>query len=131
MLARRLLIFLAVLIALTALAAGVAPRDPVGGGDGGPPPSVTSSPAPDPVERTLRAEETGQRVVARVGQTVVLTVEASTLDTVHIAEVGSEGVEPASPARFELRADVPGSYAIELLESGRRIGTLDIRPARG
>ncbi len=130
MLARRLLIVLAVLIALTALAAGVSPRDPVSGG-GGTPPSVDAAPAPPPVARTLRAEETGQRVVARVGQTVVLTVEASTLDTVHIAEVGSEGVEPASPARFELRADVPGSYAIELLESGRRIGTLDIRPARG
>ena len=130
MLARRLLIALAIVIALTALAAGVAPRDPVGSGDAGTPPSAGASPA-RAVERTLRAEGSGQRVVARVGQTVVVTVEASTLDTVHIAEVGSEGVEPASPARFELLADVPGRYPIELLESGRRIGTLDIRPARG
>jgi hypothetical protein len=127
---RRLLIALAIVIALTALAAGVAPRDPANSG-GGPPPSADGAPAPPRVERTLRAEETGQRVVARVGQTILLTVEASTLDTVHIAEVGSEGVEPASPARFELLADVPGSYAIELLESGRRIGTLEIRPASG
>jgi len=54
-------------------------------------------------------------------------VEADELDTVSLAEVGAETAEPGSPARFELLADVPGSYAIDLLESGRRIGVLKIR----
>ena len=68
-------------------------------------------------------------MVARVGQTVVITIEGAELDTVSLAEFGNETVEPGSPARFELRADVPGSYAIDLLESERRIGTLEIGPA--
>jgi hypothetical protein len=130
MLARRLLIVLAVLIGLTALASGVATRQPVGGGDQRyVPPAAGARPAYQPIERTLDAADSGQRVVARVGQNVVITVEGAALDTVRLAEFGNETVEPASPARFELLADVPGSYAIELLESGRRIGTLEIRPA--
>lgn len=132
MLARRLLIALAVLLGLTALAAGVTPRDPTVRQEGSTTPAGpgAGSPAPAPVQRTLSAEESGQRVVARVGQSVVLTVEAAALDTVGLAEFGYQTVEPDLPARFELRADVPGSYAIELLEAGRRIGTLEIRPAR-
>jgi hypothetical protein len=131
-LARRLLIVLAVLIGLTALASGVAPREPVVREDGSRPavPPADTSP-PGVVERTLSAGRTGQRVVARIGQTVVITIEGAALDTVRLAEYGDETVEPASPARFELLADVPGSYAIDLLEAGRRIGTLEIRPARG
>jgi hypothetical protein len=131
-LARRLLIVLAVLVGLTALASGVAPREPVvrDGGSASPrPPAPTR--APGVLERTLDAGETGQRVVARIGQTVVITVEGATLDTVRLAEYGDETVEPASPARFELLADVPGSYAIDLLEADRRIGTLEVRRAPG
>ena len=130
MVARRLLIVLAVLLGLTALAAGVAPRQPIvqdpGGAPSPPPPPAASR----SVHRTLDARETGQRVVARVGQTVVLTVRSRDLDTVSLEEVGVRTVEPASPARFELLADVPGSYAIELLEADQQIGTLEIRANR-
>jgi len=126
-LARRLLIVLAVLIGLTALAAGVTPRQPVVREDGSRP--APDAEAPPSIERTLDAAETDQRVRVSVGQTVVLIVESATLDTVSLAEYGNEPVEPDSPARFELLADVPGGYAIELLESGRRIGTLEVRPA--
>jgi hypothetical protein len=132
MLARRLLIVLAVLIGLTALASGVSPREPAVRQDQSPtPPAGAGRPAPAPVERTLDAGAGDQRVVARVGQTVVITVEGATLDTVRLAEHGSETVDRDSPARFELLADVPGSYAIDLLESDRRIGTLEIRPEDG
>ena len=132
MLTRRLLIVLAVLVGLTALASGVAPREPVVRERGAPSPQPPpGTRPPDVLERTLDAGETGQRVVARVGQTVVITVEGAALDTVRLAEYGNETVEPASPARFELLADVPGSYAIDLLEADRRIGTLEVRPAPG
>jgi len=128
MLARRMLIVLAVVVALTALASGVAPREPAVR-EGAPiPPSSPGATAPETVERTLDTAEGGQRVVARVGQAVVITVEGAELDTVRLAEFGNETVEPTSPARFELLADVPGSYAIDLLEADRRIGTLEIRP---
>ncbi len=130
MLVRRLLIALAVLIGLTALASGVSPREPTVREDqpATPSPGGAQSPAAAPIETTLNAGESGQRVVARVGQTVIITVEGAALDTVRLAEFGNETVDRDSPARFELLADVPGTYEIELLESDRRIGTLKIRP---
>jgi hypothetical protein len=130
-LARRLLILLAVLLGLTALAAGVAPRQSVRDDPGTvPPPPAARAPA-EPLEQTLDAQSSGQRIVARVGQTVVITVESTELDSVSLAERGIEPVEPDSPARFELLADTPGDYAIDLLQAERTIGTLEIRPAGG
>jgi hypothetical protein len=131
MLVRRLLLVLAVLLGLTALAGGVAPRDRPAGVDAGATPPAGLREPPQPVEKTLDASGAGQRVVARVGQTVTITVESDVLDSVSIAEMGSKTVEPESPARFELLADVAGSYAIELLESERQIGTLEIREPAG
>ena len=126
MLARRLLIALAVLMAITALAAGVAPREsPLNEGDQTATPAA-ASPAPEPVEEVLDAQAEGQRVEAERGQIVRITVRSDELDTVSLEDVGIETTEPDSPAIFELLADVPGSYGIDLLEAGRRIGTLEI-----
>ena len=127
MLARRLLIALAVLMALTALAASFAPRDSALREDDAPAQAAPPASAREPVQRTLDAAGEGQRVVARVGQDVVIVVRSEELDTVSIAEVGAEPTEPDSPARFELLADVPGTYPIELLEAERQIGELEIR----
>jgi hypothetical protein len=131
MLARRMLIVLAVLLGMIALAAGVAPRERLQTDSTTPPPAAapTSEPASGRVQKTLDAGATGQQVVARVGQTVVITVRSDTLETVSLAEVGVKTAEPASSARFELLADVPGTYGIDLLESEQRIGTLEIREA--
>jgi hypothetical protein len=130
MVARRLLIVLAVLLGLTTLAAGVAPRPSLDPDRGAVPPG---NPAPAQatgrVARTLDAAATGQHVVAKVGQTVVLTVRSSVLRTVSLAEVGVRTAEPDSPAQFEMFADVPGMYPIELLDPEQRIGTLEIRKA--
>ena len=127
MLARRLLIALAVLMALTALAASVAPRESPPGEEGDATPAASAQPALEPVEETLDASSEGQRVTAEVGQNVVIVVRSRELDTVSLAEVGFETTEPDSPARFELLAEVPGSYPIELLEAERQIGVLEIR----
>jgi hypothetical protein len=122
-LARRLLLALAVLMAVTALAAGLAPREsPLEDG----PPSAASEPAPAPVEETLDAQDEGQRVEAEVGQIVRIVVRSAELESISLAELGTETAEPDSPARFELLAEVPGTYAIETVESGRRIGELEI-----
>jgi hypothetical protein len=122
-LARRLLIALAVLMAVSLLAAGLAPREsPLREG----PPSAAPEPAPAPVEETLDAQDEGQRVEAEVGQIVRIVVRSAELESVSLAEIGTETAEPDSPARFELLAEVPGTYAIETLESGRRIGELEI-----
>jgi hypothetical protein len=127
-LARRLLIALAVLMALTALAAGLAPRDSPLRDDASPtPPAAAAEPSKPPVEATLDASSEGQRVEARVGQMVRIVVNSTELDSVELAEVGTETAEPDSPARFELLAEIPGTYAIELLEAEQQIGVLEIR----
>ena len=126
MLARRLLIALALLMAITALAAGLAPRESAHREDASPTPSTSAAPEAEPVEEVLDAGSEGQRVEAEVGQLVRITVRSDELDTVSLEEVGIETTEPDSPAIFELLADVPGSYGIDLLQAGRRIGTLEI-----
>ena len=131
MLARRLLVVLAVLMLLTAVAAGVTPRRPAPQQDGAAASSATpSAQTPGTIERTLDASDRDQVVTARVGQTVVLEIRSRELDTVTLAEYGSEPVEAVSPARFELLADVPGRYGIELMEAGREIGALEIVQSR-
>jgi hypothetical protein len=131
MVARRLLIVLAVLLAMVALAAGVAPRESASPGAGaGPGTAEPAAQASGTVQKTLDAAASGQRVVARVGQQVVLTVRSSTLTTVNIAELGDRTAEADSPARFELFADVPGTYPIDAVESGQQIGTLEVRGSR-
>jgi hypothetical protein len=40
-----------------------------------------------------------------------------------------EPIDPDSPAVFELLADEPGDYPIELLDAQRQVGTLVVRPA--
>src|SRR5215210_8725479 len=111
-LARRLLILAAVLMGLIALAAGVAPRESTRDTTGAPTPVREASTPPPAVERTLDAQSSGQKVAARVGQTVVITVETDELDSVSLGDYGIETADPQSPARFELLADVPGSYPV-------------------
>ena len=122
---------LAVLLAMVALAAGVAPRESSSpGGSTGAGTAEPVAQASGNVQKTLDAAATGQRVVARVGQLVMLTVRSPTLTTVSIAELGDRTAEPDSPAHFELFADVAGTYPIDALESGQQIGTLEIRGSR-
>ena len=80
--------------------------------------------------QTLDAQADDQRVEAKVGQIVRIVVTSDELDTVSMADVGFETTEPDSPARFELLADVPGTYPIKLLEADRQIGELKITGAR-
>jgi hypothetical protein len=130
-LARRLLILAAVLMGLIALAAGVAPREPARDTTASPTPIQGASPPMATVERTLDAQSSDQEVAARVGQTVIIIVETDELDSVSLGDYGIETADPESPARFELLADVPGSYPIHLLQADRTIGTLEVRPAAG
>ena len=127
MLARRLLIALALLMAITALAAGLAPRESAQRDESSSTPPPAAQAAAEPVEATLDAQSEGQRVEADVGQTVRIVVRTDKLDSVELGDLGTETADPESPAVFELLADVPGSYPIELLESGRQIGVLEIR----
>lgn len=129
MLARRLLILLAVLMGLTALASGVAPRQPAPRGGAEPAAPAQNSAPGEPVEEIVDAASTvPARVVVDEGTTYVLEVRADALDSVSLDGLDAiEPVDPDSPAHFELLAELPGIYPITLLEAGREIGTLQIR----
>jgi hypothetical protein len=124
--ARRLLAWLAALLALALLAAALAPQaEP-----------VTRPSAPRPgtpgtvASRTLvRVLPRGGRVAARVGDFVTLDVPVRAPDTVEIAGLGlSAFAAPGAPAQIEFLADPAGTYAVTLLSSGARLGTLRIQP---
>ena len=129
MLGRRFLILVAVLMGLTALAATVAPRQPVTREDrraATPTPRPDGAPTATAVKRTLSTSDSGARVSVRAGDVVELTVTGPERDSVMV--LGRiDAIDPTTPARFSLLVGEPGVHAIELLEADRRIGTLVVR----
>jgi hypothetical protein len=124
MLARRLLIALALLMVVTALAAALAPRRNSLSETPAPTSPAVAQAAAEPVEKTLDAQADDQRVDARVGQIVRITVNTDQLDSVELGDLGTETADPESPAHFEILADAPGTYPIQLLQAERQIGEL-------
>jgi hypothetical protein len=129
MVARRLLIFVAVLMGLTALAAGLAAppdRSPSAAPEAAPGAVRTASPL---VERTVQLSEP-QTVAVNEGDEVRLTVSGDALDVVELVGLDLlQPIAPETPAVFDLNADEAGSYAIRLVEAGRSAGKLQVSPA--
>jgi hypothetical protein len=134
MLGRRFLLVVVVLMGLTALAASVAPREPVvrerPAAESSP--TASAGPAASPTVRTVeRAISTvGGRTRVRVteGQLLELDVSGPELDSVELLDEVVP-IAPEAPAHFDLLADRPGSYPIVLVDAGRRVGTLVVRAA--
>jgi hypothetical protein len=123
--ARRLLLLAAALLLLTTIAAGLAPRqasDPA------------SAPGSSLPEGTTVVEKIGaepgadSRVVVRRGDLLRLEVGGDVLDSVLIERLDRmEGIEPLTPARFEILAEAAaGLYPIRLVDADRRIGSIEI-----
>jgi hypothetical protein len=133
MLGRRFLLLVAVLMGLTALAASVAPREPTnrdGRGTATPTatPTLSASGGGDvqTVTKRLNTAEGVTRVVVDEGDLVDLEVSGSELDSVTLLDEVAP-IDPDSPAVFQLLADTPGEYPIELVDAGRQVGTLLVR----
>jgi len=129
-LARRLLLLAAVLLLLTALAAGLGPREPAIPRSAA---AVSADPLPAGTTVVKRiGAETGAdgRVVVHRGDTLQLEVAGDTLDSVLIERLDRmDGIEPDTAARFELLIDAPaGVYPIRLVDADRRVGMIEIRP---
>jgi len=135
MLGRRFLLLVAVLMGLTALAASVAPRQPINrDGRGTATPTATPALSADgtsdleTVPKRLNTAEGVTRVVVDEGDLVDLEVSGSELDSVTLRDE-VVALDPDSPAVFSLLADEPGEYPIELLDAERQVGTLVVREA--
>ena len=70
--------------------------------------------------------ENPTRVAVRKGQILQLTVRGAEVDSVMVLDE-IEPIEEDSPALFEILADEPGEYPIELVDAERQIGTLVVR----
>jgi hypothetical protein len=130
MLARRLLILLAVLMGLTALAAGVAPRRPLPSSDqpGTAQAAPSAGKSAKPLKRTIDANEPSSRkIVVQQGRLVDLTVQGDVVDSVQLGDLEVQPLDPDSPALFEVLADTPGTYPIELVNAQRRLGVLQVK----
>ena len=131
MLGRRFLLLVAVLMGLTALAASLAPREPLLRDRGRSAATATPTPAPEAgtpvktVERTISTSKP-QRITVSKGQLVQLTVTGAEVDSVEVRDE-IEPIEADSPAEFELFADTPGEYPIQLVDADRQIGTIVVR----
>lgn len=122
MLARRLLLLAAVLMLLTALAAGLAPNE-----EPSEPPARGTLPAGQPIVERIPADPTADsRVMVERGDLLELEVEGDTLDSVLIERLDRiDAIEPTTPARFNMVVDAaPGIYPIRLVDADRRIGAL-------
>jgi hypothetical protein len=132
MLARRLLVLAAVLLALGAVAASIAPRDlrgPVT--TTATAPALAPPPAPLPGrELSLSVEADAARprtVSARVGDHVHLAVGARQSSSITIAALDrTQPVDPYSPAVFDFVAERAGTFPIALADTGARVATLRV-----
>ena len=136
MAARRLVLVMLVLLLVSSLAAALAPVRP---GDSTTSSSATTTSSTEPATpaaegRLVRAviDADAKRpgtVRAAPGDQLQLRVDSRRVATVDIPGLGTaESVAPLAPARFDLLLIDPGEFAVKLLESGRRIGTLEVSP---
>jgi hypothetical protein len=129
-LARRLLVLVAVLILLTVLAASIAPvATPPKPPAPAPRPGAAAAPGTTTVRAWLStsASRPARRISARVGDHISITVRGDEVDSVALGDLDVEPVERGLPARFDLLADEPGSYPVIALDAQRRIGSLVVR----
>jgi len=132
MAARRLVILMVVLLAVSTLAAALIPvPDDSDDSDGertgtlrGAPPAARPGPAPAPSTREVRARidtaaSPPQRVEVRVGDRLSLLVTSTFSDSVEIPALGLlRAVDPDAPAMFDLLIGRAGGFDVRTLEAG-------------
>jgi len=120
------MLFVVLLVVIGAIASATVPREQKVP-ERSTPEALPAAPAAD----VVRASLPGRRAVrARVGDVVQIEVKHDTLDVVQVAGLGiEEPVEPGIAAQLVFDADRAGRFAVTLRETGRRIGTIDVKEA--
>jgi len=136
MLGRRFLLLVVVLMGLTALAATIAPREPLIR-DGA---RRTATPTPAPtleanaakpvheVSRTLMITADPGRITVKQGTLLELTVKGDKLGNLSLMDQ-IQPIERDSPAIFNVLADTPGDFPIAMVDENRDVGTLVVKKA--
>jgi hypothetical protein len=122
---RRILWFVAGLLALAVLAAAIVPRDD---GEVKEPPTM-SAPERTTVKADIGASPVRARTIpARVGDHLELTVESDRIDQVEIPGLEQiHPVDPTTPARFDTVLDHAGRFEVRMQERGQVVGIVDVK----
>jgi hypothetical protein len=125
---RRVLWFVAGLLALAVVAAALVPRDNSKNEEA---PTV-SAPERTTVKADIGASPARARTIpARVGDHLLLTVEADRIDQVEIP--GLDQIRPVdenTPAQFDTILDRSGRFEVRMQDARRVVGVLNVRPSR-
>jgi hypothetical protein len=125
---RRLLLFAVLLLLIGTVASAIAPREQDTGAPAVEPAPAPSRPTAETVDGVLPVD---RRIRARVGDIVQIEVENDAQDFVEIPSLGvSEPVEAGLPAQLVFDADREGRFAVRLRDTGKRLGTVEVRAAR-
>jgi hypothetical protein len=133
--ARRLVILMLVLLGVSTIAAALVPVERDAGTEG-----TTTTPTPaekrdaggELVLESIDAQAKDPQVIRiELGDQLDLRVTSRRNDQVEIPRVGElEDVGPDAPARFDLLPFEAGDYVVRLVEAGRRIGRIEVRPRK-
>ena len=125
---RRVLFAAAILLALAALLSSLSPRERRAVA----PSRTQQEAAVERPARTVSGRLPADKVVrAREGNVVELEVMSQQADEVRIDDLGvSAPVQPDLPAELRFVADEAGRFPVTLRDSGERLGTLEVTPAR-
>ncbi len=133
MAARRLIAVMLVLLFLSSLAAAFAPVERSS--------ETTSSTTPEPLpdlakddgkllrETIAPAAKRPPTIAARVGDQLQLRVEVDRPATLELVGLGDvEDADPVAPALFDVLLEEEGRFPIRVLQSRRRVGTIQVSP---
>jgi hypothetical protein len=126
-LARRILLYTAVLLLALTIASAFNPRDDEDD-DAPPTATVPRAGSPSAPERVEVAFPASDPVRVRVGDIVEISVKAPEADRVAIEDLGVRGpVGPGIDSPLVVVADRAGTFPVTLRFTERRIGTLTVR----
>ncbi len=131
MVARRMLLIVAILMGITALTAGLAaPPRPRTADPSAAPPVTAGSADPVEVRRAISDGGRARTVAVEEGERLILTVRVDALDSVELVGLDRvAAVAPGTPAVFDVLADRPGLYPVETGVDGRRLGAVRVTPS--
>jgi hypothetical protein len=122
---RRVLWFVAGLLALAVVAAAIIPRDD---GEDKTTPTI-SAPERTTVKADIGASPARARTIAaRVGDHLLLTVESDRIDQVEIPGLEEiRPVDPTTPAQFDTLLDHAGRFEVRMQEGRQVVGFVDVK----
>jgi hypothetical protein len=121
---RRILWFVAGLLAVAIVAAAIVPRHTT---KEGPPPAALPERAT--IKAAIGAAPAHVRTIpARVGDHLELTVESDRIDQVAISGIDEiQSVDATTPARFDTLLDHPGRFQVRMQQANTVVGVLDVK----